>query len=655
MTPESLGLSTNGSGTIPLKGTPAYSKLLSYAEGNYNNARMARIPFEQQWYLNLAFYFGKHYADWVGTRSANNFAKLIEPAVPPWRVRLVVNKVRSIVRGELSKVTKERPRGYVIPATSEDDDLAGARAADDLLEFLHRDLKLTKIFRSSEFWNLLIGSAFLKDAYDPESKDNGGIKGRLTVENVTPFHLFAADLKVEDIELQPWLIHSMVKDPKWVEDAFHVKLPPDTDNLGGTLEYRFLNAMGIQSNPKKTGVNVKEMWIKPCSRYPEGTMIQWAAGEILNVEKKWPLPYSDYPFTKLDHIPTGRFYGASTIEDLIPLQKEYNRSRSQIIESKNRMSKPQLIAPRGSIDPTKITTEPGLIIFYTPGFTPPAQMDMQNLPSYVMEDLANTQRDIDDVSSQHEITKGGVPPGVTAATAIAFLQEQDDSKLAPTIASLEEGVEKVGQHLLKLVHTYWTEKRQVNVTGENDQFQAYMFNRSNLHGNTDYRVETGSATPRSLAAKQAFIMELVKEGLIPPDKALYYLNMGETARLYRELQVDVRAAQDENLKMFLGQTQEVHTWDDDLSHIKTHDNFRKTQKFLSGANVKVQQEFETHVQMHKQKLAMQYGQKFAPNDPMLDGFVRQLEITGGVMPPGQSQAPVGSSPIGQEQGAMPNG
>ncbi len=637
------------SSPIPTKGTKAHEQLLAFAEGNYNNARMARIPFEQQWYLNLAFYFGKHYADWVGTRSANNFAKLIEPAVPPWRVRLVVNKVRSIVRGELSKVTKERPRGYVIPATSEDDDLAGARAADDLLEFLWRDLKLTKQFRSTEFWNLLVGSAFLKDAYDSESKDNGGVKGKIVVENVTPFHLFAADLKVEDIELQPWLIHSMVKDPKWVEDNFDIKLSPDTDNLGGTLEYRFLNAMGIQSNPKKTGVNVKEMWVKPSSRFPEGSMIQWAAGEILNVEKSWPLPYSDYPFTKLDHIPTGRFYGASTVEDLIPLQKEYNRSRSQIIESKNRMSKPQLIAPRGSVDPTKITTEPGLIIFYTPGFTPPQQMDMQNLPGYVMEDLANTQRDIDDISSQHEITKGGVPPGVTAATAIAFLQEQDDSKLAPTIASLEEGVEKVGQHLLKLVHTYWTEKRQVTVTGENDQFQAYMFNRSNLHGNTDYRVETGSATPRSLAAKQAFIMELVKEGLIPPDKALYYLNMGETARLYRELQVDVRAAQDENLKMFLGQTQEVHTWDADLSHIKTHDDFRKTQKFLSGASTTVKREFETHVQMHKQKLAMQYGQKFKSDDPMLDGFIRQLEMNGGIMPPSQEQAPVGNLPVGQEQ------
>lgn len=647
---ENLGLSDDS--PIPLKGTKTHKELLSYLDTCFEQARTARIPFEQQWYLNLAFYFGKHYASWVGNRTVTGYAKLVEPAVPPWRVRLVVNKIRSIIRGELSKVTREKPRGYVVPATSEDDDLAGARAADDLLEFLWQTGKINKLLRTVEFWTLILGTGFVKDFYDPNIKDQGGIKGKICAENVTAFHLYAADLRIEDIEDQPHIIHCMAKDPGWVKDTFGVTLTADADTTGSTLEYKFLNAMGIQGTPKKTTVSIKEIWIKPCGRFPDGAMIQWANGEILNVEPKWPLPYTDYPFTKLDHIPTGRFYAASTIEDLISLQKEYNRSRSQIIEAKNRMSKPQLLAARGSVDASKITTEPGLVIFYTPGFTPPVPLQLQNLPSYVFEDMQQTLRDMDDVSSQHEVTKGGVPPGVTAATAISYLQEQDDSKLAPTVASLEEGVEKLGQHFLKLVHTYWTTKRKVTVTGENDQFEAFEFDRSNINGNTDYRVEAGSATPRSLAAKQAFIMELVDKGLIPPDQALKYLDMGETARLYRELQVDTRAAQDENLKMFQGgKDVTTHGWDSHLAHIVAHDNFRKTQKFLGGASAQVRIMFESHVTTHKQTLALQYGQQFAPNDPKLDGFIHQLVANGGVMPIAQPTAPVANSTQGPPQGA----
>lgn len=654
MTSSNLAYSDNGFGPIPLKGTKDHEKLLAYLNNCYEQARTARIPFEQQWYLNLAFYFGRHYVSWVGSSTTSGYSRLVEPAVPPWRVRLIVNKVRSIIRGELSKVTREKPRGYVVPSTSEDDDLAGARAADDILEFLWLTNKFTKTFKTAEFWTLLLGTGFIKDYYDPNVKDAGGVMGKICGENVTAFHLFAADLKIEEIEDQPYLIHVMSKDPKWVKDTFNKTVAPDSSDIGNTLEYRFLNAMGIQNQPKQAACYVKEIWIKPCSRFPEGALVHWSNDEILQVQDKWPLPYNEYPFSKLDHIPTGRFYGASTIEDLIPLQKEYNRSRSQIIEAKNRMSKPQLLAQRGSVDPTKMTTEPGLVIFYTPGMAAPTPLPLQNLPQYVFEDLQLTQTDMDDISSQHEITKGQVPPGVTAATAISYLQEQDDSKLAPTVASLEAAVEKFGNHTLKLVQEHWSVKRKITVVGENDQFQAYEFDRSNINGNTDFRVEAGSATPRSLAAKQAFIMELVDKGLIPPTQALKYLDMGETARLYREMQVDTRAAQDENLRMFEGaQDITVHSWDNDLQHIIAHDNFRKTQKYLNGATTEVKQMFETHVETHKQKLAAENGQKFAPGDPMLNGFIKQLIANGGIMPIAQEAPPVGQSaqPQPQSEGA----
>lgn len=612
----------------------ANQELLDYCNRSLSICKSERVPFERQWYTNLSFYFGRQWVQWVGSAldaggitTESSFNRLYEPAIPPWRVRLVINKVRAIVRGELSKVIKEHPRGFVIPASTDDEDRAAARAADSLVDYLFRDRKIAKVERRSQFWNMLCGTSYIKDWYDPTAPDSSGQMGSIMCEPVSTFHLYAPDIQEEEIESQPFVIHVLAKSPEWIRDNFKVNVQADAAGVGGVLESKFLSALGINSSGmNKRYVSVKELWVKPCGKYPQGAQIVCAGDQVLGMTEEWPYQHGEYPFTKFDHIPTGRFYGDSTIVDLIPVQREFNRTRSQLIESKNRMSKPQLMAPRGSVDPKKITSEPGLIVFYTPGFAPPQPIPLQAIPSYVTEELTRLESDMMDISSQHEITKGSVPPGVTAATAISFLQEQDDSKLSPTISSLEEGVEKIGRHFLNHVAQFWNAQRQIQVIGANGQFEAYMFNKSNIRGNTDFKVEAGSATPTSRAAKQAFIMELVQLGVLPPDKALRYLNMAETGKLYEEMMQDARQAQRENLRMSMGEELPINSWDNDQIHVEEHDNYRKTQEFERLPDqIKVM--FETHVSSHKQHYATSQGITLGPGDPKLDMIIK------GIMPP----------------------
>lgn len=658
---KNSGTKTTGNGSsVPIglglekvKGSKENQKLLAWLDGQFISSKDARIQFERQWYMNMAFYFGRQYAGWVGGASSNT-ARLHEPPVPPWRVRLVVNKIRSIIRTELSKVTKEKPRGYVIPSSSNDDDLFGARAGEAIYEHLQRELGLHAVNKRALFWMLLTGTGFVKDFYDASAMDASGQKGNIVVEPVSPFHMYIPNVAEQELENQGWVTHTMAKDPGWVRDAYGVTIDANASGSGDLLEDRFLNALGIQTGNKKSQVLIKETWIKPCNKFKEGALIIWSGEDILAMADAWPLHYKDYPFSKFEHIPTGRFYADSVIVDLIPLQKEYNRTRSQIIEAQNRMSKPQLTAPRGSIDANKITSEPGLVVFYTPGFNKPEPLPLQPLPAYVTQNLEQTQSDMDDLSSQHEITRGRTPPGVEAASAISFLQDEDDSKLKLTIDSLEAGVEKIGRHILIHVQQNWTAERQIKVTGVNDAFEVFNFSKSDLRDNTDFRVEAGSALPRSRAAKQAFIMELAKNQWISPQQALRYLDMAESGRLYEEAMIDVRQTTRENL-MFqegFGDRVLINSWDEHAVHIKEHDNFRKKQSYdVLDEQIKLQ--IEAHVQQHKQVLALQYGQAFLPGDPAMDGFVKAI-MMGAVGPPGaMAQQPVGneSAPPPPSQGS----
>lgn len=650
------------SGLEAARDKKAEQALVHWAEEMFSRSRQGRLPFERQWYVNMAFYFGKQYVQWQASGATGQLSRLWEPPVPAWRVRLVCNKIKPIVRTELAKITKEKATAFVMPATSDDDDLVAAQAAESIYEHISRDLGYHKIMRRAAFWTLICGSGFIKDWYDPNSLDSSGVKGAIKAEPVSPFHLFAGDYADETIEGQPHLIHVVSKSPDWVLDNFGKVVAADAGGANGMLETKFLSAIGVQTASRPTQVAVKEMWVRPgaYARFPKGAHIMWAGDVLLSFKDKWPYDHQEFPFSKIDHIPTGRFYGDSTIVDLIPLQKEYNRTRSQIIEAKNRMSKPQLLAPRGSVDASKVTSEPGLIIFYTPGFTPPSPLQLQDIPSYVIQELERIQRDMDDISSQHEVTKGRTPPGVEAATAIAYLQEEDDSKLAYTVTSMEEAIERLGKHTLSHVKQFWTAQRTVRVVGDSGMFESFVFSGSDVRGNTDLRIEAGSATPRSKAAKQAFITELGKLGWITPDRALRYLDMAETGRLYEEMQVDARQAQRENLRMAAGDnTVTVNEWDEHMVHIAEHNLFRKKQAFEKLPD-EVKVFLNMHVTFHQQIVALMMGQQLMPGDPQLQAIVEQQKMMieqGGAMelgsppgagPPGPGGAP---PPVGSEGGA----
>src|SRR5262252_1664474 len=617
-------------------GRAELNQLVAWAESLFARAKRMREPFERQWYMNLAFYFGRQYVQWL-TPSTQNIARLYEPAAPTWRVRLVSNKCRPLIRNEVSKLTKEEPQSYVRPRGSDDADLQAARAAQMIAEYEMDELRYNRILRRGVFWMALLGTAFIKDSYNQDKPDPSGIPGCIIIEPVNAFHIYVLEPQEEELELQPVVFHAMAKSRDWIKDSFGVDVPPDTNVSASLLEQRFLNAIGVSQQTPDQYVMVKEMWIKPCRKYPEGGVLTYANSQFLQEIKGWPYSHNEYPFSKLDHIQTGRFWADSTLVDIIPLQREYNRTRSQIIEAKNRMSKPQLVAVRGSIDARKVTSEPGLIIQYQPGFQKPEPLPLQSLPTYVIQEIDRVQKDIDDISGQYEIAKGRTPPGVTAASAIAYLQEENDSKLSATTASIEESTEKVGRHVLFHVHENWDQPRIVRILGVNQTYEVEEFTSESINGNVDYTVEPGSAAPRSRATRQAMLVELGTRGWITPPQVLKFMHLVETDRMYDESLADDRQVQRENDKMMeaqpglslvpdpttgMMQPQQmppqpfpVNEWDNDVAHITGHEAYMKTQQYELADDTAKQVLLE-HLMQHKQRYQTQQMQAMQAAQPM---------------------------------------
>lgn len=694
----------------------ADKKLISQWDERLRACQQARLRFEREWHYNMAFFFGRQWVRIV--QSGNNFNLAEEKPGDSWRVRHTANRILRIVRTELTKLTKEEPQFYCVPKSTEQKDRLAALAGETISEFLMSTKYFNRKRSLATFWAIMCGTSYLKNSYSNSAIEADGLPGKIEFNAITAFHLFVPNLITTEMEDQPYVIQAEALSPETVYEMYGTHLEPGTvSNSDSFSDTRFLTSLGImgevQQNTKSSLCYVKEVYVKPCKDFPNGAFFVYGENQLLYVEEALPelpelsalpgtteelleeeitpvgdlgsedfsevedtltgtevpaapvdreyaYPYNHkrFPFTKIDHIPTGMWYCDSIIKSLIPSQKQYNRTRSIMLEHRNITSQPQYSYTAGAFDPRRFTGKPRLLLPIAMGFDPPRPIEQPDLDSAAIgNDLEITLRDMDDISSQFEVSKGRTPPGVEAASAIAYLSEENDSILHFTIQGIENAVQETGVQILSNVHQYWDPERIVKMTSDNQFLEIRAFKSTDLNPITDFRVVPGSMAPRSEAAKQAFIVDLMDRGL-PLEKALKYLKMNETNKLYDDLMLDSNHAVRENYLMAQGnvlrkelpmtpdpntglppvtmgpdgqpvlatqyktdverdemgapvidettgqqKTYEVtiNPFDNHEIHIEEHQNFQKTQEF-EMLPIEIRQIIQDHVDEHKAEL-----------------------------------------------------
>ena len=640
--------------------------LVAWVRAEYEKCKSARKVEEQEWYLQLSFYNGYQYHSW---KNIGKNQVLSEEPNPQNLPRVTVNRIEPIIRTEIAKTTSGHPSATVIPASNDEEDLMAAQAAEQVWESIYaKENFQTRILQEAEFWRATTGNSFIKTYWDsgvqeitptPVMDPMTGQKqviqevtaeGDVRFEVVSPFHLYVPDLSERDIESQPYVFNVYTKSENWVRETFKNVLPdnfqPARVSSSEILDAALMDLRGVDI-AKPDSVLVIEMWCKPggCKWLPNGGLVTIVDQEIVQLaDNGIPYVHKQYPFAHLYSIPTGKFYRRGSIKSLIPIQREYNRVRSQIIHAKNLMSKPQMMYQEGSVDPRKITARAGVWVPVRPGFQYPTPIPIQPLPNYVLNEVQQLQADFEDLSGQHQVSRGE-SGGVTAATAINYLQERDDAYLTTVFSSIEAAVEKAAKQSLSLFVQYVDQPRIIKTTGDDGAFDASVLTGADIASGTDIRIQSGSALPTSKSAKQALITDWMKMGFIQPADGLKILEMGMLNQYYNIIKLDENQAQRENLQMkrlteqdvqqFTMQWEQgaaqgeldkivpgqvdangqpvplavppvvqVHDYDNHAVHVEVHNRFRKSQAFeLLSPTVKA--EFEKHISMHKAALQQQ--------------------------------------------------
>lgn len=528
-------------------------KLAAWVNDQYKKAGDQRKPYERRWILNYAFYDGKQYVEWDANLNGGQGGLATQPGSSRWTPRIVVNRIQPIIRTEQSKMLGQKPTATVMPDSNDDQDIFAAQAGERVWDSLYHRLDFQAKLADACFWLSIAGTSFIKTCWDPTAWDpTSGVYGDVGWIPLTPYQILVPDLLERDIEKQPWVMDIQPKTVNWIMERYGDYFPkgvkPSVSRVDEIMPSKAVGSAAGEERPDSAVV--MEVWIKPnmCPHLPKGGMVTVIDSTIVQAAiNGMPYSHKEYPFAKLEHIPTGKFYGNSIIEPLIPLQREYNRTQSQIIEAKNRMAKPQMLFREGSLTPAQITSEPGLYIPVKGTAEFPQPVPLTELPSYVVQFNERQEVDFENISGQHAPTRGDLPAG-TAATGFAYALEQDDAFLATTHHSIERAVQKVAKQTLVLCATYWTVPRLVKATGEDGGLDALMLRGSQLEGSTDIRIESGSSLSTSKSARQAQVTEWMKFGWIDPNEGFELLDMPMLNQWVNRRKVDKKAAQYENIE-----------------------------------------------------------------------------------------------------------
>ena len=613
-----------------------------------------RSILEQQWTLNANFLVGNQYCE------INPYRGDIEQLEPvyDWLERETFNQIAPLIETRIANLKKINYMMKVKPATNELDDYAKAETSTSVLQHTQKVTDFESKKNTVIHWNELTGNCFWLSWWDKDkgekyaveqifgvdengeqkSKETAYFQGDLDYGLITPYELYPESIFKQTIEAQRSIILEQVKTVDDIFDLYGVEVEGsnvesfELTPVGSGGGYGYENTtVTIGHRTIDNAEKVITYFERPSKHKPNGQMIIIIGDEEL-------VYYGDLPYGRIPIIQTvcievaGQFFGKSTIERLIPIQRAYNGCVNRIHEYIKHIAIGSYITEEGSIDIEEYEQNgqaPGAMLVYKQGSQAPIPIPNGVLPNEIMTERYNLKNDMEYAAGVSQLmVYGNTPSGVTSGTAISNLMEIDNTRLSLTGDHLRNSVRKLAILWLEIYKRYATTRRIVNYVGGNNIGKAIVWSNEDINSyDVDYVTENELLMSEDMQKQRffdAYNMGLFtdKNGMIPPrvkQKALEYMKCGNYSDIMSIDQLQIQAAQRENVFFENGVIPEVSDFDEHEIHIEEHLRYVLQMDFQLLKNKKPEyaQALENHLRQHKEIVAQEEQQQMMAQMPQM--------------------------------------
>ena len=607
-----------------------------------------RQILEQQWTLNANFLVGNQYCE------INPYRGDIEQLEPvyDWLERETFNQIAPLIETRIANLKKINYMMKVKPATNELDDYAKAETSTSVLQHVQKVSEFESKKNTAITWNELCGNCFFLSWWDKDkgekyaveqlfevdengeqkSKETAYFQGDLDYGLITPYEIYPESIFKQTVEAQRSIILEQVKTVDDIYDLYGVKVE------GSNIETFELTPLGSGGGfgYENTTVTIGHRTIdnaekvityfeRPSKHKPNGQMIIIVGDSELVYYGD--LPYSRIPIVQCVCIEVaGQFFGKSTIERMIPIQRAYNGCVNRIHEYIKHIAIGSYITEEGSIDIEEYEQNgqaPGAMLVYKQGSQAPIPVPNGVLPNEIMQERYNLKQDLEYAAGVSQLmVYGQTPSGVTSGKALDNLMEIDNTRLSLTGDNIRNCVRKLAIMWLEIYKKYATTHRIVNYVGGNNIGKAIVWSNEDINSyDVDYVTENELLMSEE-SQKQRFF-EMFNMGVFADDdgripmrvkiRALEYSKLGNYSDIMNINLLQMQSAQRENVFFENGVIPEVSEFDEHEIHIEEHLRYVLQMDFQILKNKKPEyaKALESHLMQHKQIVAQQEQQAIA--------------------------------------------
>lgn len=587
----------------------------------YRIARNARLKYEKEWKLNLAFYSNRQ---WVVYDSG--YHRVVEWVPSSRKPRATTNLILPVVRIEFSRLTRNKPDFMVVARRADQESVMKARVCRNYLDYRWNYDRLSDVYAAALLWALVCGTGFVKTYWDANAGDvveladgSRHALGEVMVDYCSPFEILV-DPFARDLSEAAWVIHARVRPVEYIEMKYGVKVSAETTDVLG-IAWHDVGEKGRVEGTIPSAV-VKEYWERPSPKYPRGRYAIIVQNQVLYEGEN---PYAEIcpiPFDMVRHLRIpGRFYGDSVVTHLRQINVLYNKLKSDIIENSAKLSNPPMVAPVNAFFQTP-KFEPGEIIYYNPlvpGVDRMRWMEPIPYPPQLVNLLIRLAQEVDNISGITEVSRGMVPRGVRSAQAMAHILEQEEMRASVTAQEYERMIASSLTKMLRLAKEFYDVPRLIQVVGENQSYEARQFKSTDIPEDVEVHVEPNSTLPKSKARIKEELYSLWDRQILTDPRLLLRLTeYGNMNEVFADLELDTAQALRENEKMAKGEEARVEDYQNHAVHIAEHNRYRKTVAYEKLPD-QVKELFARHVAEHQQFLAQLQAQQ--PEKPEKGGAI----------------------------------
>ncbi len=476
-------------------------------------------------------------------------------------------------------------------------------------------------------------------------------QGDIAIDVVSPYAFYwDADAKDGGIEDCNWCAQKTLVDYEKVFQRYGIHADKETIKRDSWTSHNTLYEEAIsyfhggqaaigrtvpgRDRDQNARVTVVEYFERPTRANDYKGRYVVVAGNKVVVNKGNPYAKIGFPlpFVIFGWIPRpGGFVSIDLTGHLTDPQRAYNESNQHMMDMERQQGYPILVTWKGSgIKSHRVPNYPGPVLELNPTFGPPIQIPPAALPQYVYQNVENRRREMHEVASQGDVSRGGAPGQVRGSQAISALLNEDNQILNLVAEGHFGSLARTGRIILALAGHFFDAKRIVKLLGADSHWDVMSFIGADLRGNYDLRVTGEASRIDTSKMRQAVVMELVTAGFLSPsdpsDKQLVmdslYLKLPDQP--FEDMLIDKRNAERENEKlidvghllaqagpdaapMAMQEMPMVREFEDHRVHIETHDKMRKGMEYQQ-LPPQAQQLIDAHVEGH-QKLAAQAMQE----------------------------------------------